>query len=162
MLLPVTTASAADYTVPTNTLTFTAGTTERTIMVPINNDNIVENDETFTVTVSNPNTAGTLAGDVTVSDGEATVTINEDDMAQLSVGDVSINEGNVLLMFTIQLDKALANDLRVTFNTEDGTAIAGSDYTALSAGNMTTFNGGDTEQEIAVSITGGYYCGNYG
>ena len=60
---------------------------------------------------------------------------------------------NVLLIFTIQLDKALANDLRVTFNTEDGTAIAGSDYTALSAGNMTTFNGGDTEQEIAVSIT---------
>ena len=148
------TASGAgvDYTAPGATLTFAAGNQTANITVPINNDDIVENDETFTVTVSNPNTAGTLVGDVTVSDGEATVTINEDGMAILSVDDASINEQNGLLMFTIRLDKALADSIRVTFHTEDDTAIAGFDYGALSGGNMTTFNSGDTEQDIGVSI----------
>ena len=75
------TATAADYddTTSSDTLTFSAGETSKTISVPINDDFLVEGDETVTVTLSNQNPS-----EVTIS-GPATGTIKDDDTAGASV-----------------------------------------------------------------------------
>src|SRR5207253_1330212 len=60
------TASAGDdYTTTTGTLTFAAGETQRTISVPILDDALVENSETFTVTLSAPGGGATLGAQTT-------------------------------------------------------------------------------------------------
>ncbi len=63
-----------DYTNVTGTLTFAAGVVEMSIAVPIIDDALVENDETFLVDLSNP-TGGAVLGSIT----EAVVTIVDND-----------------------------------------------------------------------------------
>lgn len=46
--------SGSDFTATTGTLTFPAGTTARTITIPIANDTAAESDESFTVTLETP------------------------------------------------------------------------------------------------------------
>ena len=60
-----------DYEATIGTLTFPAGTTELTIRVPIIDDNVVEEEETFTVVLRNSN--------ATIGDGEATGVIADND-----------------------------------------------------------------------------------
>lgn len=55
------TAGVADFTATTGTLTFVPGDAAETFTVPITDDAIEENDETFTVRLSAPNTASNLA-----------------------------------------------------------------------------------------------------
>ena len=65
-----------DYTSGPYTVTFPAGQTTATFDVPINDDNILEDNENFILTI-NPSS---LPSDVTVgSPGQATVTIGDDD-----------------------------------------------------------------------------------
>ena len=72
------TASAGgDYTATSGTLTFTAGETSQTITVAIIDDTVEENDETLTLTLSNPSGAE-------ISDGQATGTITDSEPAPLT------------------------------------------------------------------------------
>ena len=65
-----------DYTSGPYTVTFSAGQTTATFDVPINDDNILEDNENFILTIS----PSSLPNNVTVSDpDEATVTIVDDD-----------------------------------------------------------------------------------
>tara|TARA_R110002049_G_scaffold54526_3_gene151716 strand:+ start:1384 stop:7320 length:5937 start_codon:yes stop_codon:yes gene_type:complete len=125
-------AAGSDYTAATGTLTFPAGSTARTITVPVLGDNTVENDETFTVTLSNPQ-------DGTLGTATATGTIIDDDVVvvlpQLSIGNRSVTEGNngtTTMTFTISANTTPASDVTVEYATTDGTATAGVDYTATS------------------------------
>ena len=65
-----------DYTATNGTLTFASGQTSKTITVPIVDDNIEDNGETFTITLSNP------TGGAGIVDSEAFGTIQntEDDV----------------------------------------------------------------------------------
>jgi Ca2+-binding RTX toxin-like protein len=67
---PVTATANSDYTSKTGTLTIAANATKGTISIPILNDNLNENNETFTVTLSNPvnATLGNTKGTVTITD----------------------------------------------------------------------------------------------
>ena len=64
--------SGTDYTAVSGTLTFAAGTTSKTVRVETTEDSADENDETFTLTLSN-------AGGATLGDATATGTIEDDD-----------------------------------------------------------------------------------
>ena len=63
--------------IPPTTLTFSPGQTTKTITVPVNGDIVDENDETFTVNLSNPTNAtlstasGTTRETISVPDREA-------------------------------------------------------------------------------------------
>ena len=70
------TGGGVDYDSGPYTVTFTAGITMASFNVSINDDNILENDEDFILTIM----SGTLPDGVTRDgDGQATVTIVDDD-----------------------------------------------------------------------------------
>ena len=69
----LTAVAGVDYTAVSGTLTFRAGTTSRTIAVPVLTDGTVEPDETFSVRLSVPTAARLL-------DAEATGSITDDNI----------------------------------------------------------------------------------
>jgi hypothetical protein len=147
-----TAVAGSDYTATSNTLTFAPGQTSQTISVPVIGDTITEANETFTVNLTTPTNA-------TISDAQGVGTIVNDDLAvvlpQLSINDVSLTEGNSgtsNAVFTVKLSTPSTQTIKVNYATANGTAVAGSDYTATS--NTLTFAPGQTSQTISVPVIG--------
>ena len=92
------TASAgSDYTAQSRTLTFTAGETSQTVTVAIIDDTTEENDETLTLTLSNPSGAE-------ISDGQATGTITDSEPAPLTASFSNVpdsHDGSTEFTFTL-------------------------------------------------------------
>ena len=141
-----------DYTALTaGTLTFNPGDRAKTITVTVNGDDLDEPDETVVVELSNPTNA-------TISTAVGTGTITDDDDAPtLSITSPSVAEGDdgetATLSFEVTLSAASGQTVTVNFAEGDGTATAGTDYTALTAGTL-TFNPGDRAKTITVTVTG--------
>ena len=134
-----------DYTGASGTLTFLPGEDTLTFNVPILDDTIDETDETVTLTLSNPTIA--LLG----APATATLTITDDDPApSISIDDVSLNEETGTFTFTLTLSNPSASVVAVSYATADGTATAGSDYTA--ATDTLTFAPGDTSETFTVTV----------
>jgi hypothetical protein len=77
------------------------------------------------------------------------------DLPTLSISDASVTEGNagtVAAQFTVTLSAPATGAVTVGFATADGTATAGSDYTAASG--TLTFTAGTTTQTISISVAG--------
>ena len=138
-----------DYSARSGRASFAAGQTSVTISVPILGDALDEPDETFTVVLSNPDSAINLLNTV------ATGTILDDDPEPgVSVADLSVYEGNAntVMRFTVSLNAASGKSVRVNYQTQDGTALAGSDYTA--AGGTLVINPGQVSGQVAVTVLG--------
>ena len=145
-----TAAAGDDYTQTSGTLTFDAGDTTTTLSVLTTEDDTQESDEDFTVTLSNP--TGATLDDAT---GQGTITDDDDGGGtttppQLSIGDAAVEEGETA-QFTVTLSKAANGAVTVDFQTNDGTAAAGDDYTQISG--TLTFNAGDRTKTISVQTT---------
>ncbi|MEN1728199.1 MAG: Calx-beta domain-containing protein, partial [Pseudomonadota bacterium] len=141
-----------DYTAVTNfTLTFTGTMNEiQTFTVTPTADATTESDETVSVSMSDVMTAVVSPSDIDIAD-VATVTILNDDAINLSVNDPTASEANPL-QFTISLSApAPAGGASVDVSTSDGTAAAGSDYTALS-GSTVNFPPGGTNAVVNVTV----------
>lgn len=120
----VTAIGGVDYNNSNQVLNFagTAGETH-TLSVPLINDDIVENDETFTVHLSSSNT---LINDNATATGIIT---NDDGVATVSVSDVIINEDeNAIITFTV--DKAVQNGFEITYAAASGTAMLDEDFSS--------------------------------
>lgn len=140
-----------DYTATTGTLTIPAGSTTGTITVPVNRDAKFENNETFTVTLSN-GTGYTILGS-TLS-GFGTIT-NDDTAPTISIANVSAAEGTggTTSTQTFTVTASAASGIAITFNyaTSNGTAtIADNDYVAASGTG--TITAGTTTTTIAVAV----------
>ncbi|MCM2314770.1 MAG: hypothetical protein NDJ92_06420 [Thermoanaerobaculia bacterium] len=75
---------------------------------------------------------------------------------EITVSDVAVLEGDagtVNAVFTVTLTPASAGTVTVDYATANGTATAGSDYTALSSTTL-TFLAGETSKQVMVSVTG--------
>ena len=141
--------AGSDYLPRAGTVTFPPGTTTRTIWVAVVGDTEVEPDETFTIELFN-------ARNAVIEDGRGRGTIENDDFPSLSIGNVSVAEGHIgttSAVFTVTLSSALSQKATVRYSTANGSANAGSDYTAVSG--TLTFLPGVTAQTIAVPVEDG-------
>ena len=69
----------------------------------------------------------------------------------ISVSDATVQEAEgATLEFSVTLSHASSRTVTVSYATQDGTAQAGSDYTAASA--TLTFNAGETSQTVQVTV----------
>lgn len=96
-------------------------------------------------------TAGT-----TISDGRGTATIVNDDATYLSVNDVTITEGDTgtkTLRFAVTRSGSTSAPASVRVATANGTAKAGTDYTALPS-TLVSFAAGEKAKTLAVAVTG--------
>ncbi len=121
-------------------------------------------DNTSTSATNNPTHTYTAEGIYTVNysvrddrnaSSSDTLQLTVLKLPTLSVNDISIVEGDsgtANALFTVSLNEASTRAVKVNYSTANGTATAGSDYTATSG--TLTFNPGQTSQTVAVSVTG--------
>ena len=140
-----TAVAPADYASTAGTLTFAPGTRRATISVALVDDGVAELDEDMTVTLSNAVNARIRdrrgAGLILDTSGMPGVSIADARGVEDTVGD---------LAFRVTLSEASADEVTVAYATMDGTATAGSDYTATSG--TLTFAIGATELTIGVPV----------
>jgi hypothetical protein len=150
----VTATAGVDYGQSSDLLTFNTGQTSRTITIPIGADAAVENDETFTVSLSTPANAS-------LGKGVATVTIVDDDLTpgttpSLSIADVSVpaegDSGTTPVRLTVKLSNPAGRTVGVTYTTADDSATSPADYAATSG--RLEFAPGDTTRTIETTIVG--------
>jgi CSLREA domain-containing protein len=140
-----TATAGVDYETAGGTVTFPPGATTATVGVTIDGDVLIENNETFFVDLAGPVNA-------TLADWQGSGTIADDDgTPSLSVNDPTVVEGTPAT-FTVTLAPPSALPVTVAYATSDGSAVAGSDYTAAS--NTLTFAPGETSKTIAVTTLG--------
>jgi uncharacterized repeat protein (TIGR01451 family) len=124
----------------------------KTVTVLINGDTVLEPNETFTVTLGLPNHAG-----VDVIDGAGLGTIANDDAASISINNATVAEGNsgsTNAGFTVTLIGDVQGSFTVPVASTDGSAIAGSDYAAISPNSILNFTGSSGETaSVVVAIT---------
>jgi hypothetical protein len=127
-------APGQDFTFPApQTVTWADGdAADKAVTIPLVQDQLDEGDEAFQVTVGLPaNPFGATLG----TPASSTVLIVDDDPLVLNIGSASVAEGDggtANAVFTITRTGATVRPVTVDYATSDGSAKAGSDYTATS------------------------------
>jgi hypothetical protein len=138
-----------DYVGTAGVLEFLPGVVERVFPVPVLDDRMDEDEEGFTGLLSQP--VDVELGDVL---GAGTV-LDDDAPPELWVMDAGGREGQSgtsLLSFPLRLSTASGKCLEVGYQTSDGTAEAGSDYTETSG--TLVIPPGELEGTVTVPVLG--------
>ncbi len=138
-----------DYVSDTGSLNFNGAHGQtRTIDITINDDLIAEATEAFTVNL----TAGTNTP--VINKAEGNITINDNDSATITITDVDVNEGAGNATIVVTLNGAVEEAFVIDYTTTDGTAEAGTDYTAVTSQiNWPANATSGSTQNILVPIT---------
>ncbi len=149
-------------TAPNNTITFPAGSVvSHIITVPVTGDTLFENDETFSITLSNPTNGASVGG---TNPAVATIA-NDDNRPFISITDAApVTEGNSGTRnanFTVSLNQASGQDVTFTYNTVvtdpanagDGNNGSTPDFTPQN-NQVGVIQAGQTTTNIAVPIIG--------
>jgi len=146
-----------DYAEDFGTITFAAGETSRTIQIRVWGDTADELDEHIALELYNPTGDAVFAGGVPTL--RTTGIILDDDGTgsdrAVFVSDVRLVEGDAgtrQAVFEIRLSEPAATATSFTYSTVDGSALAGSDYTAKSG--TVTFAVGQQSVFVSVDIRG--------
>ncbi|MES2794198.1 MAG: Calx-beta domain-containing protein [Planctomycetota bacterium] len=153
--VPGTATAGSDYVTTFGTATFQPNQTVVTISVPVIGDLVNEDDETFTLQLSNP-TFATFLGNNPV----ATIT-DTDNPPSVIFNGLTLNEGQVgstQATLTVNLSSASGKEVTMGYRTIDGTAVSTgtgigeSDFNAQQG--TLTFQPGETSQTITITING--------
>ena len=140
-----------DYARASGTLRFPArSVAARTVALIVTDDNVDEDTEMLTVTLSGAANAQLAGGGQTLT---ARGWIEDDDaLPGLSIGGGSLAEraGGAGMQFEVRLDAASGRRVTVQYWTADVTATGGRDYTAVSG--TLTFGAGATVRTVTVAI----------
>jgi len=117
------TAGAADFTSISTTKTILAGSTSTSISVATTNDNLVESNETFTISATSPS--------ISNSPSSKTITIIDNDTIPTATvgGNTSVMEGNIINL-SINLSNPYNAPITLALATTNGTA-GSTDYTSI-------------------------------
>jgi urease beta subunit len=145
-----TATGADDYAASEGTVRFLPGDTQATVSVPVNGDDLDEEDEeTLAVELNSPTNA-------TIEDGEGIGAIIDDDATPaMSVNDVLKREydaGLTDLVFTVTLSTASGRTVTASYATANRSAHAPSDYHSVSG--EVTFEPGTMTRLIRVPVVG--------
>ena len=143
-----TATAGADYTAKAlTTLTFTAGQPTQTVTIPVLSDDKPEATETLNLNLSAP-VNGVIADTQavgTIIDPQGPITMSVDD-AWASEG-----SGSGTANFNVTLSRVSTLPATVNVATTNGTATAGSDYTAITSTPL-TFAPGETTKSVPVAL----------
>ena len=146
-----------DYTSisPAQTLTFNPGEMSKTFQVAIADDSDAESPENVGLVLSNPQNLTAGAAPQLGPNGPAQLTINDDDVSTFSFSAPAyvVQEDVVAGHATITVNRGGATNIPASVNyaTSNGTATAGSDYTAASG--TLNFAAGETTKTFDVDVT---------
>jgi glucose/arabinose dehydrogenase len=139
--------SGSDYLAANGTLNFPAGTTSRTIAVAILGDPTLETRESFYVDLSAASGAkladARAVGSILNDDGPGTIVFSASSYAKTESGGTAT--------ITVNRSGGLNGGMTVRYATSNGSATAGSDYTAASG--TLTFGLGVLSMTFPVTIT---------
>ena len=141
-----TATAPGDYTSGSGPLTFAPGETTKTIEIAVAGDATNEENETFKVNLSGP--TGVPLANLVDDVGDGTI-VDKNAPPSLSISDTTTREG-VGADFVVTLAGTTLRTVTVSFNTADGTAQAGSDYSAR-VGSL-TFAPGEKTKTISVTV----------
>ena len=140
----------------TNTLTFAAGETTKTITLQTFGNGVDEIDRSMTLELFDPANAELAGGGPAL---RSTGVVLDDDGSgsnlALLVGSPIVYEGangTRMARFEVQLSEPFSGALALTYNTIDGSATAGQDYTATSG--TLNFAAGQTTAFVDVPVLG--------
>ncbi|MCF6276700.1 MAG: hypothetical protein L3J07_02505 [Candidatus Magasanikbacteria bacterium] len=137
------TGSGTDYTLSSGTASITNGNTTTSLSLVVVDDDLVENDETLIITISNP-VGGSLGSTTTYT---YTITNNDTAGVTISLSSVSVTEGSTTDTYTAVLDAQPTDDVTVS------AALSNSEV-SLSSSDLTFTNANwDTEQTVTVTAT---------
>ncbi|MCI0744751.1 MAG: hypothetical protein L0Y58_05020 [Verrucomicrobia subdivision 3 bacterium] len=140
-----------DYVSASGLVTFDPGVTNQTVLVAIHGDTFHEKDETFQITLAQPVSAfladETAIGTILNDDAAPSVAISP---AAVSVGERDTGLSN--LVFSITLAPPSGIPASVAYSTANQSALAGSDYVAVS-GSL-SFLPSETTKMVSVPVLG--------
>ena len=130
--------TAADYReASTGTVTFPPDEDVATITITTIDEDLLDRGETLTLSLTDATSLqdqGLAVVDPTAD--AASTTILDGDSVTWSVADISVGEDEPAI-FTVTLNALVQDDVTLTYSTRDGTAKAGSDYTAVRNATVT-------------------------
>ena len=151
-----------DFTAVSGSLSWANGETgAKTFSIPLLNDGLVENNETFGIAISNP-TGGVTLGQPT----SATVTLQSEDVpsqpgsiafAQTNYG---VNEANGSVTLSVTRSSGTTGAVSVSYATASGTATAGQDYTSTSGVLSWAAGEGGTKSFVVSLLNDGLFEAN--
>ena len=144
-----TATAGSDYTASSGTLTFANGETSKTFSVPVLDDVLAEPNETVNLSLSNP-TGGATLGSPSVAI-LTIVNVPKPGSLQFSSATYSVMENGGSATITVTRTNGSEGTVTVDYATSNGTATAGSDYTATSG--TLAFANGETSKTFSVPVT---------
>ena len=145
----ITAIAPGDYTaIPTTTLTFNPGETQKTFNITINNDALQEFSESARVRIDDPTNA------VLSTPNDAILAIIDDDtppVVRFSNVTYSVLENKGWVEVDVELSFPFNATMQVDYTTLDDVALAGADYSTVSG--TVIFSPFETKQTIYVPIT---------
>ena len=148
-----TAADGSDYSAAAGTVTFAPGETSQSVTVLVNGDRLIEQTEGFSAHLSNPSGYAEIVRGV----GFGSIV---DDEPYISISDaVNYYYDTSPFTFTVSLSAASTDVVTVDFATSDGTAVAGTDYAAVSG--TLTFAPGETSKTITVTLLNAEFADKY-
>lgn len=144
-------AAREDYVPASGTLTFPANQSSATIPVTVRGDVVYETDEQFCVRLSN-------AINATLVEPRGCVVIRNDDPPPvLSVANLTVVEGDsgtTDAAFVLRLSNPSEVPVTLNYETQDGTALAGSDYLTTRSTAPLAFDWNATTNRVRVPVIG--------
>ncbi len=134
--------AGVDFNALSGTLTIPAGQTSATLTVQsLDNATICQANRIFSFVLSSPSGAS-------LSTSTISTAIEDNDFPNLTMSDVSVTEGQSAVL-TATLSQSCGFDVRFSWNTANGTALAGTSYTA--ANGTLLIPAGTTSKTISVN-----------